>query len=81
MSIVYDFKKKPQKNNFFLDPIGSLLHEIQNKLKDNCEFWHECLYFDIESHHCSKAGGSYCGKYRTLKMKTNKIEVSILGKR
>lgn len=68
--------KEKQKNNFSLNPIESLFSKIQNRLKRYCEFWRECLDFDIESHQCSNAGGSHCGKNRTLKAKTTKkIEI------
>jgi hypothetical protein len=68
--------KEKQKNSFSLNPIESLLSKIQSKRKRYCKFWRECSYFEIENHQCSNTGGSYCGKYRTLKNKTaKKIEI------
>ena len=57
-------QKKPKSTN----PIESLLNKIQKRLKNYCEFWRSCPYFDIESYRCSNAGGSHCGKYRSLKV-------------
>ena len=61
-------RKTTQKKTISANPIESLVRKIQSKFKNYCKFWRGCPHFDVESYRCSNAGGSYCGKYRSLKI-------------
>lgn len=55
-----------------MDRFEACLNKIQNLLKDYCEFRNICMYFDLDNHTCTMAGGSHCGKHRSLEAEKRK---------